>query len=304
MKDSITAYLKELQDTICHELEVADDKSKFKEDAWEHGGGGGGRTRVITKGRIIEKGGVNFSEVRGKATESIKKTLELTQDADFLATGISIVLHPENPFVPIIHMNVRYFELSTGQCWFGGGIDLTPHYVDPKQAKVFHEKLKTVCDQTDATFYPAFKKWADEYFFIKHRGESRGIGGIFYDYLKPDTLIPQTGTKHSKEELFEFMKSVGNVFVPIYLEMIQHNHSKAFTSEEKKWQYIRRGRYAEFNLVWDRGTRFGLESNGRIESILMSLPPHASWDYNLEPKEESKEYETLQYLRNSRDWVE
>jgi coproporphyrinogen III oxidase len=304
MKESITEYLKQLQDTICHDLEVADDKGKFKEDAWEHEGGGGGRTRVISKGRIIEKGGVNFSEVRGKATDSIKKTLNIKEDADFLATGVSIVLHPENPFVPIIHMNVRYFELSTGQCWFGGGIDLTPHYVEPKQAKNFHERLKAVCDASDSTFYPAFKKWADEYFFIKHRGESRGIGGIFYDYLKPDVVIPETGTKHTKEELFDFMKGVGNSFVSIYLEMIQNNHSKAYTSEEKKWQYIRRGRYAEFNLVWDRGTRFGLESNGRIESILMSLPPQASWDYNLEPKEDTREYETLQYLKNVKDWVE
>lgn len=303
MKEAISQYLKELQDHICKELEIADDKGKFKEDVWEHASGGGGRSRIISKGRIIEKGGVNFSEVTGKATDSIKKTLELKSDADYYATGVSIVLHPDNPFVPIIHMNVRYFELSTGQSWFGGGIDLTPHYIDPKQSKIFHERLKSVCDNTDSAFYPAFKKWADEYFFIRHREESRGIGGIFYDYLKPDEIIPQTGTKHSKEQLFNFMKGVGDVFVPLYLEMIQNNHSKAFTSEEKKWQLIRRGRYAEFNLVWDRGTRFGLESNGRIESILMSLPPQASWDYNFEPKEGTKEYETQQFLKTVTDWT-
>lgn len=303
MKQAITDYLKQLQDNICHDLEVADDKGKFKEDSWTHTEGGGGRSRVLVKGRIIEKGGVNFSEVSGKVTDSIKKTLNLKDDADFFATGVSIVLHPDNPFVPIIHMNVRYFELSDGQCWFGGGIDLTPHYIDKKQARIFHERLKTACDITDEKFYPAFKQWADEYFYIKHRQESRGIGGIFYDYLKPDVVIPQTGTKHTKEELFAFMQNVGNAFAPIYLEMIQSNHSKAFTSEEKKWQLIRRGRYAEFNLVWDRGTRFGLESNGRIESILMSLPPQANWEYNLEPKEDTREYETLQLLKPGIDWI-
>ncbi len=303
MKETVRDYLKELQETICKELETADDKGKFKEDIWQHETGGGGRSRVISKGRIIEKGGVNFSEVTGKVTDSLKNLLKLKDSPDYFATGVSIVLHPDNPYVPIIHMNVRYFELTNGQCWFGGGIDLTPHYVDPKQARLFHERMKAVCDQADPAFYPAFKKWADEYFYIRHRHESRGVGGIFYDYLKPDEVIPQTGTKHSREELFGFMQQVGNAFAPIYMEMIQHNHSKAFTSEEKKWQLLRRGRYAEFNLVWDRGTRFGLESNGRIESILMSLPPQANWEYNHEPKEGSREYETLQYLRTVTDWV-
>lgn len=303
MKEEIGQYLRNLQDSICRELEIADDKSKFKEDLWQHDSGGGGRTRVISKGRIIEKGGVNFSEVEGKVTESIKNLLKLTDEPNYYATGVSIVLHPENPHVPIIHMNVRYFELSTGLCWFGGGIDLTPHYIDPKQAKNFHEIMKNACDKSDEKFYPAFKAWADDYFYIKHRGESRGIGGIFYDYLKPDTEIKQTGTKHTKEELFGFMQNVGNAFAPTYLEMIKNNHSKAYTSEEKKWQLLRRGRYAEFNLVWDRGTRFGLESNGRIESILMSLPPHANWEYNVEPKEGTPEYDTLQYLKKNNDWL-
>ncbi len=303
MKEEISEFLQDLQDNICKDLETADDKSIFKEDKWEHAAGGGGRSRVITKGRIIEKGGVNFSGVEGKATESIKKMLGVSGDLDYFATGVSIVLHPDNPFVPIIHMNVRYFELSDGQCWFGGGIDLTPHYIDPKQAKSFHERMRIVCDSSSPAFYPAFKKWADDYFYIPHRAESRGIGGIFYDYLKPDQIIATTQTSHTKGELFSFMQNVGNAFAPAYIEQIQYNHSKAYTSEEKKWQLLRRGRYAEFNLVWDRGTKFGLESNGRIESILMSLPPQANWEYSFEPKEGTKEYETQQYLKTKTDWT-
>jgi coproporphyrinogen III oxidase len=304
MKEAVRDYLKQLQDGICKDLEVADDKGKFKEDLWAHENGGGGRSRVISKGRVIEKGGVNYSEVTGPVTDSLKSLLKLEGNPTYFATGVSIVLHPENPYVPIIHMNVRYFELSDGQSWFGGGIDLTPHYVEPKQAKLFHERMKAACDLSSPAFYPAFKKWADEYFYIRHRHEARGVGGIFYDYLKPDQIIPQTGTKHSAEELFQFMQNVGNAFAPVYMEMIHQNHSKAYTSEEKKWQLIRRGRYAEFNLVWDRGTRFGLESNGRIESILMSLPPQANWEYNLEPKEGSREFETLNYLRSPIDWID
>lgn len=303
MIEQISEFLKETQNKICSELEIADDKGKFKEDLWEHAEGGGGRSRVISKGRIIEKGGVNFSEVSGKLTDTLKQMFKISEDLKFNATGISIVLHPENPFVPIIHMNVRYFQLSNGKSWFGGGIDLTPHYIDIKQATNFHERLKVVCDETDLTFYPAFKKWADEYFYLKHRGEARGVGGIFYDYLAPNETIKQTGTTHTKEELFGFMKAVANAFVPIYLETVQNNFSKAYTSEEKKWQLLRRGRYAEFNLVWDRGTRFGLESNGRIESILMSLPPQANWEYNFEPREGSKEFETQEILKSTRDWI-
>src|SRR5690606_18827338 len=168
MKETVRDYLKELQETICKELETADDKGKFKEDIWQHETGGGGRSRVISKGRIIEKGGVNVSEVTGKVTDYLKNVLKLKDSPDYFATGVSIVLHPDNPYVPIIHMNVRYFELTNGQCWFGGGIDLTPHYVDPKQARLFHERMKAVCDQADPAFYPAFKKWADEYFYIRH----------------------------------------------------------------------------------------------------------------------------------------
>lgn len=303
MKHEISEYFKSLQDNICKSIELTDDKGKFKEDNWQHQSGGGGRTRVLSKGRIIEKGGVNFSAVEGKVSESLKKMLKVKDDLSFFATGVSIVMHPENPFVPIIHMNVRYFELSDGQSWFGGGIDLTPHYIDEKQAKWFHTKLKAACDIHNPSFYPEFKNWADDYFYIEHRKETRGIGGIFYDYLKPEQVIPQTKTSHSKTELFAFTKSVGESFAPIYTELMHGNYSKAYTSEEKKWQLLRRGRYVEFNLVWDRGTKFGLETNGRTESILMSLPPHADWDYNVELKAGTREFETQQLLKKGVNWV-
>lgn len=302
MREEISEYFKNLQDNICKNIEITDDKGRFKEDNWNHTTGGGGRTRVMNKGRIIEKGGVNFSAVQGQISSSLKTMLNVKEDLDFFATGVSIVMHPENPFVPIIHMNVRYFELSDGQSWFGGGIDLTPHYIDMKQAKWFHDKLKAACDKHDELFYGAFKNWADDYFYIQHRNETRGIGGIFYDYLKPNIEIPQTKTVHTKEELFAFTKSVGESFAPIYTELMHANYSKAYTSEEKKWQLIRRGRYAEFNLVWDRGTKFGLETNGRTESILMSLPPHADWDYNFEVKSGTKESETQKMLVKGTNW--
>ncbi|MCP9769985.1 oxygen-dependent coproporphyrinogen oxidase [Lacihabitans sp. LS3-19] len=303
MKHEISEYFKSLQDNICKSIELTDDKGKFKEDNWQHQSGGGGRTRVLSKGRIIEKGGVNFSAVEGMVSESLKKMLKVKDDLSFFATGVSIVMHPENPFVPIIHMNVRYFELSDGQSWFGGGIDLTPHYIDEKQAKWFHTKLKTACDAHNSNFYPAFNKWADDYFYIEHRNETRGIGGIFYDYLKPNQEISKTKSSHSKDELFAFTKSVGESFAPIYTELMHGNYSKAYTSEEKKWQLLRRGRYVEFNLVWDRGTKFGLETNGRTESILMSLPPHADWDYNVELKPGTKEFETQQFLKKGVNWI-
>ncbi len=302
MKEEISEYFKNLQDKICKAIENTDDKGRFKEDNWTHENGGGGRTRVMNKGRIIEKGGVNFSAVEGAISPSLKTMLKVKEDLNFFATGVSIVMHPENPFVPIIHMNIRYFELSDGQSWFGGGIDLTPHYIDMKQAKTFHDKLKTACDTHNENYYPAFQSWADDYFYIQHRNETRGIGGIFYDYLKPNIEIPQTKTTHSKVELFAFTKSVGESFAPIYTELMQANYSKAYTSEEKKWQLIRRGRYAEFNLVWDRGTKFGLETNGRTESILMSLPPHADWDYNFEVKPNTKEADTQKMLVKGTKW--
>lgn len=227
--------------------------------------------------------------------------LNETDDFHFTATGVSIVMHPQSPKVPIIHMNVRYFELSNGTCWFGGGIDLTPHYVVEEDAIFFHNQLKNACDKHHPAFYPKFKIWADDYFYIPHRDETRGIGGIFFDYLKPDES--GNGQNLSKEALFGFVKEVGESFAPIYTRLMAKHRDDAFTDEEKQWQFLRRGRYVEFNLVWDRGTKFGLETNGRTESILMSLPPQANWAYNLKPETGSAEAATLNLLKKGVDWA-
>ncbi|RZK48258.1 MAG: oxygen-dependent coproporphyrinogen oxidase [Pedobacter sp.] len=294
-EDVAQAYQK-IQDEICEGLEIADGKAKFEEEIWNREGGGGGRTRVIQKGNIIEKGGVNFSAVHGQLPEAIKKAFKVDSD-EFFATGVSIVIHPENPFVPIIHMNIRYFEMDEQTRWFGGGIDLTPHYVIPTDARFFHHRLKGACDAFNLDFYPKFKAIADDYFYIKHRAETRGIGGIFYDRLKPDN------TGLSFPEILAFSETVGRTFLPIYTELMERNADKEYTPEHKEWQYLRRSRYAEFNLVYDAGTKFGLETNGRIESILMSLPPLAKWAYNPEIKAESPEAETLNFLKKGINWV-
>jgi len=295
MKKHITEQFKVLQDTICQALENTDGKAKFQQDLWERPAGGGGRTRVIKKGKIIEKGGVNFSAVWGKTPTKILKVLELPE-ADFYATGVSIVLHPKNPYVPIIHMNIRYFEMSDGTFWFGGGIDLTPHYIDLKQAQFFHQQLKEVCDRHHPEYYTKFKKWADDYFYLKHRSETRGIGGIFFDHLK------ETKEKN-KVQLFDFVIDIGSIFIPIYTHLMKANKDLPYGEIEEDWQKTRRGRYVEFNLIWDKGTKFGLDTNGRTESILMSLPPLASWEYDFKPKSNSKEAQTQALLRKGIDWI-
>ncbi|GAB3544519.1 oxygen-dependent coproporphyrinogen oxidase [Spirosoma fluminis] len=295
-KETITAFFTNLQDRICQALAEADGTGAFREDRWERPGGGGGRSRTLANGAVIEKGGVGFSAVHGEATEATLRSLNLTQPAEFYATGVSIVLHPHNPMVPIIHMNVRYFEMSTGHCWFGGGIDLTPHYVVDEDARWFHQQLKTVCDRHDASHYPKFKPWADDYFFIPHRQETRGVGGIFFDYLKPADAV-------HKASLFAFVQDVGNAFAPIYTHFMHQNRELPYGGRETNWQLLRRGRYVEFNLVWDRGTKFGLETNGRTESILMSMPPQANWIYDYRPEPDSPEEQTLKRLRKGIDWV-
>lgn len=294
----IAEWFKGLQDRICKGLEIADRKAFFKEDTWDRPGGGGGCSRVIEKGNVIEKGGVNFSAVHGTAPDFLKQQLKISSETsvDFFATGISIVIHPENPFVPIIHMNVRYFEIPGITSWFGGGIDLTPHYVNRADAKYFHLELKKTCDRFEVNYYEKFKTWADDYFFIKHRNETRGIGGIFFDHLVPDNV-----DVHKK--YFEFIKSIGETFLPVYTTLISRNEKLMFTESEKKWQKIRRGRYVEFNLVYDRGTKFGLETDGRTESILMSLPPEANWEYNFHPEAGSLEAETISFLKKGVNWI-
>ena len=295
-RDEVAAAYQQIQDSICEGLVQADGKAKFEQELWEREGGGGGRTRVMQGGNVIEKGGVNFSAVHGKLPEAVKKAFGVAND-DFFATGVSIVMHPENPFVPIIHMNIRYFEMDEQTRWFGGGIDLTPHYVIPTDARFFHHRLKQTCDEFDPTFYPKFKAHADDYFFIKHREETRGIGGIFYDRLKPEN------TSLDFKQLLDFSLAVGNTFIPVYSELIDRNRDKEYTDHQKEWQYQRRSRYAEFNLVYDAGTKFGLETNGRIESILMSLPPTAKWNYNPQVLAGSEEEQTKNFLKKGIDWV-
>lgn len=291
-KEKIENAFKAIQDSICRDLSTVDG-SDFREDLWTRPGGGGGRTRVIN-GNHIEKGGVNFSSVNGETPSKILKALDL-EKAKFYATGVSIVLHPKNPLVPIIHMNIRYFEMDNGIWWFGGGIDLTPHIINKKQAQFFHQQLKKTCDDSDPEFYNKFKKWADDYFFIPHRKETRGVGGIFFDRLN------ETNCSLNKNQIFEFVTKVGNTFAPTYLNILDKNKDMTFNERQKNWQYIRRGRYAEFNLVYDKGTKFGLETDGRIESILMSMPPQANWTYDYQKDE--IEQETLDLLRKNIDWI-
>lgn len=294
-KEEIASWFKSLQADICKSLEATDTQGKFAEDVWQRPEGGGGRSRVLTEGLIIEKGGVNFSAVHGETPERILKALKL-EKADFFATGVSIVIHPYSPMVPIIHMNVRYFEMSNGTCWFGGGIDLTPHYINTEDAAFFHEQLKQVCDRHQPNFYPKFKEWADDYFYIRHRQETRGVGGIFFDRLSP-------GDESSQEDIFHFVQDVGKAFAPVYTHLMKKNKDIPFEKKAKEWQLLRRGRYVEFNLVLDKGTKFGLDTNGRIESILMSLPPQANWRYNYQVEPGSPEEDTQKKLRKGINWL-
>lgn len=292
---TIIEYLQTLQNSICDGLQAFEAEQKFIEDVWQRAEGGGGRSRALANGSVFEKGGVNFSHVHGPCPSAIKQQYPHAQTFD--ACGVSLVIHPHNPFVPIIHLNVRYFQLDTAQAWFGGGIDLTPAYPNYDDIRYFHLELKKISDSIDPAFYKTHKNWADEYFYIKHRQEMRGVGGIFYDYLHPDT------NSHSFEKLFLHMQAVGNAFNPIYSHLVTKNKDKPFNHNHKKWQHIRRGRYAEFNLVYDRGTTFGLQTNGRIESILMSLPPQASWIYNHQVLPQSAEAEALSWFQPF-DWIQ
>lgn len=289
-KEEIAEWLKGLQLRICAALEEEDGLAKFQLDEWQRPGGGGGLTRVIENGKVIEKGGVNFSAVYGSLPDNIVQALKVDAN-EFFATGVSIVMHPSNPHVPIIHMNVRYFELNDDTWWFGGGIDLTPHYVEEDQVQWFHEQLKTACNKHDDSYYDRFADWANKYFYIKHRKESRGVSGIFYDRLNT------RGEGKSKDELFAFMKDVGDAFAPTYTHLMHINKDRAFGDREKAWQMHRRSRYVEFNLVYDKGTKFGLDTDGRIDSILMSLPPETGWKYTQDWPAGGAEEKTAEYLR-------
>lgn len=294
-RQEVVEIYKQLQAQICSDMEAIDGAQQFMTDEWIRTEGGGGITRVMEKGKVIARGGVNFSEVEGTLSPAAAKALKIDA-SKFFATGISIVMHPVNPWVPIIHMNVRYFETDSDLWWFGGGIDLTPHYIFPESAARFHEHLKKHCDTLGSEYYPEFKKWADDYFYLPHRKETRGVGGIFFDRLNASRGLTQ-------EQLLEFTTGLAKLFVPIYSEQINDFKAKEFAAENLDWQALRRSRYVEFNLAWDRGTKFGLETNGRTESILMSMPPSANWKYDYKPAAGSQEEQTLALLKKDIDWL-
>ncbi|MCD8407492.1 oxygen-dependent coproporphyrinogen oxidase [Tenacibaculum dicentrarchi] len=300
MKDQFYAYIQELQDTITSKLEQVDGSAKFQEDNWKRAEGGGGRTRVIENGAIFEKGGVNISKVFGELPEVLRKQFGV-ENGDFFACGLSLVLHPKNPLVPTVHANWRYFEMydEKGNIvtqWFGGGQDLTPYYLFEQDATHFHSVCKTACDKHHPDFYPKFKQTCDTYFWNTHREEARGIGGLFFDYLKETPEFSIT-------DRYNFVTQIGNSFLESYVPIVVKRKDIAYNKQQKDWQEVRRGRYVEFNLVHDRGTLFGLKTNGRIESILMSLPPVVQWKYNHHPEQGSEEAKLLAVLATPKNWV-
>ncbi len=300
MKNKFYGYIEKLQDTITSRLEEIDGSAKFREDIWKRPEGGGGRTRVIEYGSVFEKGGVNISAVHGELPKSMQ-TYFGVEDADFYACGLSLVLHPKNPMVPTVHANWRYFEMydKKGDLvdqWFGGGLDLTPYYLFEEDAKHFHSICKASCDAHDPDFYTSYKKKCDDYFWNSHRGEARGIGGLFFDYCK-------VTDKMSIEDWYSFVTTVGDSFLEAYIPIVIKRKALNYTNKQRDWQEIRRGRYVEFNLVHDKGTLFGLKTNGRIESILMSLPPHVQWKYDHHPEEGSEEARLIDVLKDPKSWV-
>lgn len=294
-------FIEQLQNSICNALEETDGKSRFIEEEWKRDEGGGGKTRVIANGNIFEKGGVNTSVVYGKVTDAMRSQLKILGHKWF-ACGLSIVMHPFNPFVPTVHCNYRMFELydetdEVTDNWFGGGTDLTPYYLFEEDAKYFHQTYKDVCDRFDADFYPKFKKDCDNYFVNFHRNnERRGVGGIFYDYQRPTP-------GHDLNFWMNFGKACGEAFVSSYVPIIERRRNTSFSDQHKHWQEIRRGRYTEFNLVHDRGTLFGLKTGGRTESILMSLPPTVRFEYNHQPIPGSEEDKLLKVCLKPREWL-
>ncbi|MDB4251967.1 oxygen-dependent coproporphyrinogen oxidase [Flavobacteriaceae bacterium] len=300
MKDQFYKHIENLQDSITSKIEEVDGLAKFKEDIWQRQEGGGGRTRVIENGAIFEKGGVNISAVHGELPEVLRKQFN-ADEGTFFACGLSLVLHPINPMIPTVHANWRYFEMydTTGEMvtqWFGGGQDLTPYYLFDEDAIHFHTVCKNVCDSYSPDFYSTFKKNCDDYFWNAHREEARGVGGLFFDYLKATNSFTIL-------DRYNFVTAVGASFLESYLPIVQKRKDIPFTISQKDWQEIRRGRYVEFNLVHDRGTLFGLKTNGRIESILMSLPPIVQWKYNHHPEKESEEEKLIAVLTNPKEWV-
>lgn len=299
--------IRDAQNKVCEAIEVADGGAKFKEDVWSRPGGGGGISRVLQDGAVWEKAGVNVSVVYGVMPPDAYRAAKSDGGSHkpgpvpFFAAGISSVLHPKNPFAPTLHFNYRYFETDAPkdtpgaprQWWFGGGTDFTPAYIFEEDVRHFHQVQKDACDKFDPGFYPRFKKWCDDYFYIKHRDERRGLGGIFFDDLND----------YDQEMLLSFATECANSVIPAYLPIIEKRKDTPFTDSHKAWQQLRRGRYVEFNLVYDRGTTFGLKTGGRIESILVSLPLSARWEYDHKPEEGSEEWKLLDACINPKEWL-
>ena len=299
-KERFFNFIIHLQQEICACIEDVDGAEKFIEDVWQRPLGGGGWSRVLTNGEVFEKAGVNVSQVHGDLPDLLKGQVP-AQSTSFYAAGISLVIHPKNPMIPTTHANFRYFQVTDSQGiildqWFGGGMDLTPYYLFEEDARHFHKTLKTECDKHTRGFYEKFKLWCDDYFYNSHRKEYRGIGGIFFDHIKPDQEL-------SGERLESYIYGIANAFLPAYLPIVKKRLALSYSSDNKVWQEIRRGRYVEFNLLHDRGTSFGLKTGGRIESIFMSLPPTVRWEYNHTPKEGSPEWETLEVLKKPKEWL-
>lgn len=300
MKEKFYTYIVNLQNAITSKLEEVDGSAKFQEDLWERPGGGGGKTRVIENGSVFEKGGVNISAVHGTLPETMQKAFQV-EDVDFFACGLSLVIHPKSPMVPTVHANWRYFEMYDKQgqkvgSWFGGGQDLTPYYLFEEDAQHFHQVCKKACDKHNLDLYPKYKKNCDDYFWNTHRNEARGVGGLFFDHLV------ETDEK-TMDDWYSFVTEIGNSFLECYIPIVERRKKLTYTQANRTWQEIRRGRYVEFNLVHDKGTLFGLQTNGRIESILMSLPPHVQWVYDNHPESGSEEEKLVHVLQKPKNWV-
>lgn len=318
-KTRVKQFMQQLQDKISQKLEDVDGVGKFQEDSWERAEGGGGRSRVLRDGAIFEQAGVGFSDVWGShLPPSILSQRPEAEGHEWNATGTSMVLHPRNPYVPTVHLNYRYFEAGP-VWWFGGGADLTPYYPFANDATHFHQTLKQACDAHHPEYHPVFKRWCDEYFYLKHRNETRGVGGLFFDYQDGQSQLyrghqadgeaanysNELGTPENRtwEDLFAFVQDCGNAFLPSYLPIVERRHNTEYGDRQRNFQLYRRGRYVEFNLVYDRGTIFGLQTNGRTESILMSLPPLVRWEYGYQPEPNSPEAELYETFLKPQDWA-
>ncbi len=301
IRERFYQYISQLQDNITAALENYEDDKNFLEDKWNREEGGGGRSRVLENGKILEKAGVNISAVHGPLPESLQNYFKVDR-SNFYACGISLVIHPRNPMVPTVHANFRYFEMhdlegNLKKQWFGGGLDLTPYYLFHEDAVHFHQVCKSACDRHGKDLYQPYKERCDEYFWNAHRDEARGIGGLFFDHLQDDD-------QRSMEDWYKFVTDVGDHFLEAYLPIVDKRKDIDYTTHQKDWQKLRRGRYVEFNLVHDKGTLFGLKTKGRIESILMSLPPEVNWKYNYHPPEHSDEAQLIDVLKNPKNWID